>query len=161
MPTKIKVVHPPHGLMSLLLKLPIWLFRLHLGWLMRDRFLLLTHTGRKSGLQRQTVLEVLEHEKAADVYYVLSGWGEKADWLRNIEKNPRVMIHVGRNHFNAIAIRLESDEAERAILDYAKRNPLAMRVLPRLMGYQLDGSEADFRALAHLGIVIAFQTITH
>jgi hypothetical protein len=30
-----------------------------------------------------------------------------------------------------------------------------------MMGYQLDGSEADFRALAHLGIVVAFhQTST-
>ena len=38
----------------------------------------------------------------------------------------------------------------------AKRNPLAILVLPRLMGYRLDGSEEDFRALVHLGIVVAF-----
>ena len=26
-----------------------------------------------------------------------------------------------------------------------------------MMGYRLDGSEEDFRALAHLGIVVAFR----
>jgi deazaflavin-dependent oxidoreductase (nitroreductase family) len=153
MPTKIKEVRPPRGLT----RLPIWLFRMHLGWMLGNRFLLLTHTGRNSGLPRQTFLEVLQHEKTSDAYYVLSGWGEKADWLRNVEKTPAVIITVDRRQLHARAERLGSEEAERAILAYAKRNPLAIRVLPRLMGYRLDGSEEDFRALAHLGIVVAFH----
>ncbi len=157
MPQKIKEVRPPHGLTRLMMNVPIWLFRMHLGWLVGNRFLLLTHTGRKSGLLRQTVLEVLQHDTASDSYYVLSGWGEKADWLRNVEKTPEVIINVGHRQFHARAIRLESEEAERAILAYAKRNPIAIRMLPRLMGYRLDGSEEDFRALARLGIVVAFH----
>jgi hypothetical protein len=40
---------------------PVSLYRLHLGWLLGHRFLLLTHTGRRSGLRRQTVLEVMEY----------------------------------------------------------------------------------------------------
>jgi hypothetical protein len=79
--------------------------------------------------------------------------------LRNVEKTPAVMITVGRRHVHARAERLGSEEAERAILEYAKRNPLAIRVLPRMMGYRLDGSEEDFRALAHLGIVVAFHPL--
>lgn len=157
MPTKIKEARPPHGLMRLIMSSPIWLFRMHLGWLLGDRFMLLTHIGRKSGLPRQTILEVLQHDTASHTYYVLSGWGKQADWLRNVEKTPEVIINVGRRQFHARAVRLEPEAAERAILDYAKRNPLATRVLPRLMGYQLDGSEQDFRALAHLGIVVAFH----
>ena len=78
MPTKFIDVRPPHGLTRLLMRFPIWLFCMHLGWMVGERFLLLTHTGRKSGL-------------------------------------------------------------------------------PRMMGYRLDGSEEDFRALAHLGIVVAFH----
>lgn len=57
MPTKIKEVRPPHGLMRLMMSSPIWLFRMHLGWLLGDRFMLLTHTGRKSGQPRQTILK--------------------------------------------------------------------------------------------------------
>jgi len=45
MPTKIKDVRPPHGLTRLLMRCPIWLFHMHLGWMVGERFLLLTHTG--------------------------------------------------------------------------------------------------------------------
>ena len=76
--------------------MPRYVYLWHLGWLLGHRFLLLTHTGRNSGLPRQTILEVLQHETASDAYYVLSGWGGKADWLRNVEKTPEVIITVGR-----------------------------------------------------------------
>jgi deazaflavin-dependent oxidoreductase (nitroreductase family) len=137
MPTKIKDVQPPRGMARRLYRLPIWLFRLHLGWLLISHFLLLTHTGRKSGLPRQTVLEVLWHEKAGDVYYVLAAWGEQSDWVKNIEQTPQVTIADGRRRFRAQAARL-------------------VRYLPRLLGYRTDGSEADLRALTRLGIVVGF-----
>lgn len=89
MPTKIKEVQPPHGLARTLYRLPIKLYRLHLGWLLMGHFLLLTHVGRKSGLPRQTVLEVLLHDKARDVYYVLAGWGEKSDWVKISRRHRR------------------------------------------------------------------------
>ena len=147
----------PKGLLKCGYNMPRYVYLWHLRWLLGHRFLLLTHTGRSSGVPRQTILEVLQHETASDAYYVLSGWGGKADWLRNVEKTPEVIITVGRRQLHARAERLGSEEAERAILAYAKRNPLAIRVLPRMMGYRLDGSEEDFRALAHLGIVVAFR----
>lgn len=157
MPTKIKDVQAPRGLVRKMFRLPIWLFHMHQGWIMGGRFLLLTHTGRKSGLPRQTVLEVLQHDKTSDTYYVLAGFGEQSDWLRNIEKTPEVVIDVGRRRFRALATRIAPEEAELKVLDYARRNPVAIRVLPRMLGYQLDGSEEDFRALAHMSIVVAFQ----
>ena len=150
----------PKGLLKCGYNMPRYVYLWHLGWLLGHRFLLLTHTDRNSGVPRQTILEVLQHWPSRAAYYVLSGWGGKADWLRNVEKTPAVMITVGRRHMHARAERLGSEEAERAILAYAKRNPLAIRVLPRLMGYRMDGSEEDFRALAHLGIVVAFQPST-
>jgi deazaflavin-dependent oxidoreductase (nitroreductase family) len=159
MPTKIREAQPPQGLMRGLFRLPIWLFHWHLGWLLMGRFLLLTTTGRKSGLPRQTVVEVLSYDRANDTYYVLAGFGERTDWLRNIEKTPQVTIHVGRRRFEALAERLSPQEAAAKVLDYAHRNPLAIRVLPRLLGYRLDGSDEDFRALAHLSVVIAFHPI--
>ena len=48
----------PRGLACLAFRLPIGLYRLRLGWLLGDR-LLLTHIGRKSGLPRQAVIEVV------------------------------------------------------------------------------------------------------
>jgi hypothetical protein len=56
------ICHPPtrpHGLLRLGFKLPITLYRAHLGWLLGHRFLLLTHRWRTSGKIYQTVLEVV------------------------------------------------------------------------------------------------------
>ncbi len=77
-------------LTRLLVRLSIWLFRLHLGWVCGDRFLVLTHTGRKSGLPRQTFLEVYYHDQISDTYSVFSGWGEQSDWVRNMESAEEV-----------------------------------------------------------------------
>ncbi len=93
--SKSIVDRPPSKALRLGLRLPIWLYRARLGWLLGDRFLMLTHTGRKSGLPRQTVIEVVQHDKGTDTYYVVSGWGEKSDWYQNIRKSPSVTVHVG------------------------------------------------------------------
>ena len=45
---------------------------------------------------RQTVIEVVSHEKEPDTYFVVSGWGAKSDWYQNIEKNPQVAISTLR-----------------------------------------------------------------
>lgn len=93
MPTKIKNTHHPHGMVRLGFRLPIWLFRLHLGWLLGGRFLLLTHKGRTSGKLHQTVLEVLQHDQIHDTYAVFSGWGEQSDWV--IHHFERLFLAVG------------------------------------------------------------------
>ena len=157
MPEKIKDVQPPRGFSRLLYRLPIWLFRVHMGWMLGKRFLLLTHTGRKSGVARQSVLEVLVYEKASSIYYVFAGWAGKADWVLNIEKTPDVVITVGNQRLQAYATRLTPEEGERCLLVYVQKHPVAMRVLPRLMGYRVDGTEEDFRALARLGTVFSFS----
>lgn len=72
------------------------LYRAHLGWMLGHRFLLLTHTGRTSGLKRQTVLEVMRHDRSTGMYVVASGWGAKADWLRNVTQTPAVIVQSGR-----------------------------------------------------------------
>jgi deazaflavin-dependent oxidoreductase (nitroreductase family) len=156
MPTKIKETQPPRGLTRILYRLPILLYRLHLGWLLGERFLLLTHIGRVSGTPRWTVLEVIRHDREGDAYVVVSAWGEKSDWYRNIQKSPQVIIQVGRKRMEAVAERLSQEGAESEILDYARRYPRLLRALSRLMGYQVEDSEEDYRALARLVPVVAF-----
>ncbi len=54
----------PSGFLRLAFRLPIYLYRLNLGWLLGHRGLLLIHRGRKSGLLRETVLEVVRYDPA-------------------------------------------------------------------------------------------------
>ncbi len=139
-------------------RLPIWLYRAHLGWLLGHRFLLLTHTGRKSGLKRRTVLEVVRHDQKTGVYIIASGWGEKADWLRNIERTPDVTVQSGREHFDAKAVRLPVAEAAREFADYTKRHPAAARTLARfLIGERLSGSEENCQRLAETIPLVALR----
>ena len=157
MPTKMRDVEPPRGVARTIYRLPIKLFHLHLGWLLVGHFLLLTHIGRKSGQPRQTVLEVLLHNRATDVYYVMAGWGKRSDWVKNIEKTPQVQINVGHRHIRALAKCLPPEAAESKVMAYARQHPRLIRSLPRLLGYRTDGTEEDLRALARLGIVVAFE----
>jgi deazaflavin-dependent oxidoreductase (nitroreductase family) len=87
-PTLLGLKSIPSGALRLAFRLPIYLYRLNLGWLLGHRFLQLVHRGRRSGLLRETVLEVLHYDPATGESVVLSAWGEKADWYRNVEATP-------------------------------------------------------------------------
>ena len=76
-----------------LVRAPIWLYRARLGFLSGSRTLMLEHVGRKSGARRFVVLEVVGHP-APDTYVVASGFGERAQWFRNLIANPQVRVSV-------------------------------------------------------------------
>jgi hypothetical protein len=85
---KIGHPQPPRGFKRMLLRAPIWCYRLGCGWLLGKRFLLLHHLGRNSGLPRQTVLEVVKYDADTDTYFIASGFGKQSDWYRNLLKTP-------------------------------------------------------------------------
>ncbi len=143
---------PPRGLLRLLLRAPIWFYRLRLGWLLGGRFLLLLHTGRRTGLRRQAVLEVVDYDPAADVYTVAVGFGRRSDWYQNIRVRPQVVLQVGRRRVAAIAHPLDPAAGGAVMAGYARRYPLAARLLTRLLGHDVDGSPDSYRRLGEESI---------
>ena len=144
----VKNVRPPSGVSRALFRAPIYLYRLGLGWLFGKRILLLNHTGRVSGTQRQVILEVVEHDRTNGSFVVASGWGPTAAWYRNILHRPQVSVQVGRRTIPVTAVPLTAEEGAEIFARYAARHRAAARyLLPRLMGFSVDGSEADFRAV--------------
>ncbi len=146
---------PPRGLQRLVWRMPILLYRLGLGWLLGRRFLLLTHIGRKTGRPRQAVLEIVEHDPAAEIYYVASGFGPRSDWYRNILKTPQVTIQVGNRRMRAVARPLSPEESGEIMARYARRHPTAARRLARVLGLDVDGTEEGYRRIgeAHIPFV--------
>lgn len=139
----------PRGALRFVLRFPIWLYRLHLGWLLGNRFVMFRHIGRKSGLPRYTVVEVVRRDPQTDTYLIASGWGEKSDWFQNVLQEPKVLLYTGRRQLAATATRLPVEEATEALKDYADRHPVAFRRLSNMMvGQALVGSEADCHLLA-------------
>lgn len=149
MPKKVGNAQPPKGLKRLMFRAPIWLYSIGLGSLMGGRFLLLNHTGRKSGQPRQTVLEVVDFDPESETYYVASGYGNKSDWYLNLLQTPEVTIKVGNKIIPAAARPLTPDESGQEMVDYAHRNPGAAKQLMRLCGYEVDGSDEDYNIMGH------------
>ena len=111
------------------------------------RMLHLTHTGRKSGLAREVVLEVVRYWEDTNTYVVAAAWGEKADWYQNVRRAPEVWIKVGRLSSAAMTTSLSEEDAERALLEYAAEHPTALRYLSSFMGFETPENEDDVRQI--------------
>jgi deazaflavin-dependent oxidoreductase (nitroreductase family) len=155
--TNLKIPDPPRGIKAIPWRLPIWIYRLRLGWLLGHRALLLTHKGRLSGKTRTAMLEVIKYEEDTNTHYVASGFGEKSDWYQNIVKTPQVTIQVGNKRFAALADRLSTDQAIEIFLDYRERHPKAIKNLANLIGYDIGETEEQELAFLRLIPVIAFR----
>ncbi len=148
------------GFAQFLFRLPLGLYRLRLGWLFGSRFLRLTHIGRKSGRSYQTIIEVIGYDKATDTYTVVSGFGPQADWYRNIQHAPDVVITVGRRITPAQAECLSKLASAQALRAYARRYPVASRVLSRLLlGGTLDLSDENLESLGEKMPAVAFHCL--
>jgi deazaflavin-dependent oxidoreductase (nitroreductase family) len=126
--------------------------------------MLLIHVGRRTGLRRETVLEVMEYRDEGPEVVVMSAFGPEADWLRNIQARSDPEVVIGSLRFTAAHRMLGAEEAVRVIAGYEQRNrliaPIIRAVLSRLLGWRYLGSEADRRWLVvHLPL-IAFRPRT-
>ena len=146
----------PSGFEHFIVRMPIILYRIGLGFLLGDRFLMLTHVGRKSGLSRKAVLEVVHHDVINDRYYIASGWGEKSNWYQNILNNPNVKFQVKNRKYDAYATRVDKEEAADVLFDYAKRYPKVFSILSqRIVGQSLEPTKVDCMLMAdHVPVVM-------
>ncbi len=150
-----------NGLLRLLFRAPICLYRLGLGNLLGHRFLLLIHVGRRSGLPRHTVLEIIEYRAVGPELVAMSGFGPEADWSRNIEATHRSGIVVGSRHFEVVHRLLETAEVVSVFASYERRHwviaPIIRLLLSWLLGWRYDGTEADRIRLSGQLPFVAFR----
>jgi deazaflavin-dependent oxidoreductase (nitroreductase family) len=126
-----------------LVRAPVWLYRARLGILLGPRFLMLEHTGRKSGARRYVVLEVAEHRQPG-TYIVVSGFGSRAQWFRNIRASPRVRVYaLSRGPAPAAARILPQEEATAALTAYSARHPRAWAAMKPVLRDTLSSPAAD------------------
>lgn len=149
----------PRRLVRLLFRLPIFIYRCHLGWLLGHRFLLLTHRGCRSGATHTTMLEVLHYDPATRESVVLSGMGTRADWYRNIEAHPALAVRTGRLCYTPAYRVLTRGEVEAVAARFAREHPWEVRlmapVLKRLGWSAGDGQGG--RGLPPNVVLVAFR----
>jgi deazaflavin-dependent oxidoreductase (nitroreductase family) len=79
----------------------------------RDRLLLLTTTGAKSGQRRTTPM--MFHRDGDRRLVIASNVGAERhpDWYVNLAADPHVVVEVGTERFEGTAVPLTGDERER------------------------------------------------
>jgi deazaflavin-dependent oxidoreductase (nitroreductase family) len=139
-------------------KAPVKLYRHRLGWVLGQRFLCLTHLGRKSGREYRTVLEVIGVRPGSGEVLAIAGLGPSSDWYRTIQVAPAREVEIGRRRFAPDHRVLDETEAAEAIAGYERRHvllrPVLKPVLSKLLGWPYDGSaDARLRLVRQLPIV--------
>lgn len=129
----------PGPVFKWLFKIPILQYKLGLGWMIGRYILLLTTTGRKSGKPRHTPLEYL-YDQENDRYRIAAGWGGQTDWYRNLKKDPKVTVQVGRRKFKAVAEPACDEEVAKYMMHVSARHPEMDRVWNRWSDQPLDGT---------------------
>jgi deazaflavin-dependent oxidoreductase (nitroreductase family) len=136
-----------------LFKAPRVLWRLGLGPVAGQVFLLITHTGRKSGLPRRTMTE----------YHVINGrkyapcaFGERAQWYKNIQADPFVTLQSADGVEAMQARRVTADDELLAFYHVImERNPVMMQWL--LDALEIDNTPDDLLAKKDRVYIITFD----
>ncbi|MGQ9910355.1 MAG: nitroreductase family deazaflavin-dependent oxidoreductase [Candidatus Flexifilum sp.] len=127
-----RIRYPSGGLIKWLYKTPILLYRLGLGGVIGRLFMIMTTTGRTSGLPRRTAIEYHQYNGRK---YVMVGW-EHSDWYRNLLADPRLTIQTADGVEHVRARRLVTDAEYHEAWDFAERSPF-MRAVMKLTGAKL------------------------
>lgn len=77
------------------------------------KILLLTTTGRKSGLRRTAPLPYFAFDGRTFLVASFAGGPKHPAWYHNLKATPAVSIRQGREQFEARAVVMEGDERDR------------------------------------------------
>jgi deazaflavin-dependent oxidoreductase (nitroreductase family) len=152
----------PNSLQKFFFKVPVWVHQMGLGgWerLIGAEWMLITTVGRKSGKPRDTMVDVMDYDKASDTYYVEVAYGSRADWYRNIQANPLFEARVGRRKFQAHAATLANADAGEMMVQFFRRKPAYTRTVMAMVGMKFEGEE-ELRALGSKLTLIAVHPET-
>ncbi len=139
----------PNAFQKFFFKIPVWFHKMGFGgWerLVGAEWMLITTVGRKSGKPRDTMVDVMDYDKANDTYFVEVAYGSRADWYRNIQANPLFKAHVGRRKFQARAATLANADAGEIMVQFFRRKPAYTRSVMAMVGMKFEGEE-ELRAL--------------
>ena len=119
--------------------------------------LLLTTTGRISGLPRTTPLQ---YEKMKGNYYLGSANGENSDWVRNLLIDPRVKLRVGKAEFAGTAEVIRDREQLADFLAYRlRRHPIMLPLIFKMDGVSARPDRQELLAYAERLVLVVIHPI--
>lgn len=147
----------PGKFLKFFFKVPVWMYKIGFGGFERwfgAQWMLITHIGRKSGKRYDSMVDVMDYDKATDTYYIEAAYGTRADWYRNIQANPIFKVKVGRRKFEARAEALSTEGSADMLVKFYREKPAYTRSVMAMVGMKFNGEE-DLRAMASKLMLLA------
>lgn len=138
----------------------VWMWRLGLGrWVniwpsVGGRIMVITHTGRKTGLLRRTPVNYV---RDGEVVYLTAGFGRKSDWYHNLLSNSEVEVWLPEGRWRGVAEDISDDPQRLSRLrDVIRASGFAGWIVgldpDRMSDPEFHQLTADYRLLRiHLG----------
>jgi len=134
---------------------PRIVYAIGLGSLIGNVILLLTTIGRKSGKPRVTPLQ---YEEIDGKIYLGAALGQKADWFRNIQANPKVEVHVKSQHFSGLAETITDTKQIADFLEVRfRRHPRMIGAMLRAEGIRMPPERGDLEQYATQLTLVAIK----
>ena len=142
----------PTGLARAFMRAPLVLYRLGLGGLIGRSTLVLTTTGRRSGVRR---VVPLDYQQEGDAFYLIAEGGGRSPWYRNLVANPEVEVRVGSRRMKAVAAPLtDAQEKAHVLRLFLQRSE---QLAERYYGVPRGASDEDLLALTSQRAVVAVR----
>ena len=139
----------PNRMLKFFFKVPVWLHKMGLGgWerLIGAQWMFITTKGRKTGKPRNSMVDVMDYDKATDTYYIEAAYGARADWYKNMQSNPVFEAQVGRRKFKARAGALSTEGASDMLVQFYRPKPAYTRSVMAMAGMKFK-DEDELRIL--------------
>lgn len=124
-----------------------FLYRSRFKHLVGGTMVVLTHTGRKTGKIRRTVLYAKSYDPKSKVLMLVSAFGV-TDWFLNVSKQPAVLVEIGDVQYVPEQKILTADEIADLERCFRQKHPVVARAQAWLMGWPWKCSDDEFLAFA-------------
>ncbi len=151
LPQSILLRHPAETGLVWLVKAPLFYWRLGMDGLVNRFLMVMTTTGRKSGRPRRTVIEYHHYDGRT---YALAAYGERSQWVKNMQADPHMTLQSSQGTQSVIGRRVTDDDALRQAFHHMQHDRF-LKTWVRLLGVQLN--EADFIAHKERFYLVTFD----
>ncbi len=142
----------PTGLLRLVLRAPVGLYRMRLGWLLGSRFVYIVQRGRRTGMPRAVVVEAVNVKHRPPEITVVAAWGARPDWYLNLRAAPPLEIRCGSRRWIRPGRRfLEDAETGALLAAYQQEHRRVWKRIAPVIGLPSDplhGDLSDVHAIA-------------
>jgi deazaflavin-dependent oxidoreductase (nitroreductase family) len=111
-----------------------------MGPIIGKYILVISTYGRKTGKLRHTPVEYYQHQGRI---FVMSGFGEKPDWYKNLQENPQAGLKIADRQLCARARKPKTEEEWEGVLTFLKSSPAAQFSEPELAEHLEDATLLD------------------